>query len=99
MGSVGSIRPETQAYALTPGVQVRREDFGLLFYDSRGPRLTFVHSGPWLVPEFFNTPTTLEQWLVQGFPSLGQLELDHIRQTLCQALERLLEKGLLQEVL
>jgi putative mycofactocin binding protein MftB len=28
-----------------PWVRVRREDFGLLFYDTRSTRLTFVRSG------------------------------------------------------
>lgn len=34
-------------------VRVRREDFGLLFYDTRSTRLTFVRSGDSLVPPPF----------------------------------------------
>jgi len=40
-------------YFLQEGVQVRREKFGLLFYDYRGPRLYFVPSGDLLDDDFF----------------------------------------------
>ncbi len=36
---------ENKCYALPPGVRVRREGFGLLFYNSRNAKLTFVRSG------------------------------------------------------
>jgi putative mycofactocin binding protein MftB len=32
-------------YTLAPGIRVRRETFGLLFYDSRTTHMTFVRSG------------------------------------------------------
>jgi putative mycofactocin binding protein MftB len=37
-------------------VRVRSEDFGLLFYDTRSTRLTFVRSGESLVPPPFTGP-------------------------------------------
>lgn len=40
-------------YRLTDGVQVRREKFGLLFYNYRGPRLYFVPTVDLLDPDFF----------------------------------------------
>jgi putative mycofactocin binding protein MftB len=44
-------------YCLAPGVRVRKERFGLLFYDSRSTKLTFVKSGNLfdLGPESHNT--------------------------------------------
>ena len=39
---------------LHPACRVRQEGFGLLFYDSRGPRLLFVETGDLLAPEFFS---------------------------------------------
>ena len=36
---------EKTHYALPPGVRVRKERFGLLFYNSRDAKLTFVRSG------------------------------------------------------
>ncbi len=38
---------------LHPACRVRQERFGLLFYDSRGPRLLFVETGSLIDPEFF----------------------------------------------
>lgn len=38
---------------LHPACRVRQEGFGLLFYDSRGPRLLFVETGALLEPAFF----------------------------------------------
>lgn len=35
----------TIEYVVPPWVRVRPEDFGLLFYDTRSTRLTFVKSG------------------------------------------------------
>ncbi len=37
-------------YALHPMCQVRKEAFGLLFYDLRGPRLLFAETGELLEP-------------------------------------------------
>ncbi len=52
-------------WKLAPGSQVRKEDFGLLFYQMRGPRLYFVSSGGLLEDRFFQGELTLEQWLVR----------------------------------
>lgn len=38
---------------LHPACRVRQEKFGLLFYDSRGPRLLFAETGGFLSPDFF----------------------------------------------
>ena len=38
-------------YVLHPDCRVRREDFGLLFYDLKGPKLLFVASGDLLGPD------------------------------------------------
>ncbi len=42
-------------YVLHPDCRVRREEFGLLFYDLRGPKLLFVETGDLLEPELFET--------------------------------------------
>jgi putative mycofactocin binding protein MftB len=42
-----------RAYLVPDWVRVRQEDFGLLFYDTRSTRLTFVRSGDSLVPPPF----------------------------------------------
>ena len=48
------------AYLVPDWVRVRREDFGLLFYDTRSTRLTFVRSGDRLVaPPFTGSPRFL----------------------------------------
>jgi putative mycofactocin binding protein MftB len=39
--------------ALHPDCRVRREEFGLLFYDLRGPKLLFVESRDLLEPDDF----------------------------------------------
>jgi putative mycofactocin binding protein MftB len=44
-GTGGDILTEDACYHLSPGVRVRREAFGLLFYNSRDTKLTFVKSG------------------------------------------------------
>jgi len=38
-------------YVLDPACSVRKEKFGLLFYDLRGPRLLFAETGDLLQPD------------------------------------------------
>jgi putative mycofactocin binding protein MftB len=46
----------TPEYLVPDWVRVRRESFGLLFYDTRSTRLTFVRSGDSLIPPPFSGP-------------------------------------------
>jgi len=46
----------TTQYLVPDWVRVRRETFGLLFYDTRSTRLTFVRSGDDLDPPPFTGP-------------------------------------------
>jgi putative mycofactocin binding protein MftB len=41
----GTDRGHDSCYALTPPVRVRKESFGLLFYNTEDSNLTFVKSG------------------------------------------------------
>ena len=45
---------ESKTYVLADGVQVRRETFGLLFYNYRGPRLFFLPSQDLFDRDFFD---------------------------------------------
>ena len=38
-------RPDLTSYTVSPSVRVRKEAFGLLFYNMKDSRLTFVKSG------------------------------------------------------
>lgn len=53
--------PEDMFCRLSPGVQVRKEKFGLLFYDYRGPRLYFLPTGDLISDTFFSTDQTVSQ--------------------------------------
>jgi putative mycofactocin binding protein MftB len=46
----------TGTYLVPDWVRVRRESFGLLFYDTRSTRLTYVRSGESLEPPPFTGP-------------------------------------------
>lgn len=81
-------------YRLTKGVQVRKEVFGLLFYDYRGPRLYFVPTKDLMTDTFF-----------EGKQPVAKL-LDHLcgkmpwtRERICghvvNVLEKLERKGLI----
>ena len=77
----------TPRYAVPGTVRVRREDFGLLFYDTRTTKLTFVRSGERLA-------------VAPGSPA-GERELllcDQGRRdaSLTRLLQTLLEKGLVR---
>ncbi|HEY7746027.1 MAG TPA: mycofactocin biosynthesis chaperone MftB [Desulfuromonadales bacterium] len=74
---------------LHPACRVRQEGFGLLFYDSRGPRLLFAETGSLLPTEFFATVRSLDD-LPAGLSEQEQ-------RILKKFLSQLLEKGFLRE--
>lgn len=82
-------------YKLTSGTQVRKEDFGLLFYTMAGPRLYFLSSGESLGSDFFNGEFTLEKWMRQntGGGSISKALVLSLKNNL----NRLKEKGVILE--
>ena len=80
---------------LAGGTQVRKEDFGLLFYTMQGPRLYFLSSGQFLDATFFKGEYSLEQWL-QIQNEAGSFSQDHVRE-MKKNLDRLKEKGVVLE--
>lgn len=82
-------------YFLSPGTQVREEDFGLLFYTVAGPRLYFLSSGKILSSQFFESECTLNQWIKQK--SGQELVPDEEIALIKKALGQLREKGVIIE--
>jgi putative mycofactocin binding protein MftB len=82
-------------FKLAEGTQVRNEDFGLLFYTRRGPRLYFLPSGKMLTPGFFTGGATLTQWVENGGDSICG-DISWIR-SLKNALCDLRDKGVIIE--
>ena len=74
---------------LHPACRVRREGFGLLFYDSRGPRLLFAATGSLLHPDYFGSVRSRDE-LPEG---LSDREQTVVRKFMSQ----LIEKGFLRE--
>lgn len=48
------------ACRLADSVQVRKENWGLLFYSQRRHKVSFVRSGDWLYPQHFDGTWTLD---------------------------------------
>jgi putative mycofactocin binding protein MftB len=74
---------------LHPACRVRQEGFGLLFYDSRGPRLLFAETGNLLPAGFFST--------VRGRDDVPEGLTTGQKQALRKLLTQLLDKGFLRE--
>ena len=74
---------------LHPSCRVRQEGFGLLFYDSRGPRLLFAETGNLLPADYFDT--VLEKGKLPAGLS------DRQQGVLEKFLSQLLERGFLRE--
>jgi hypothetical protein len=92
-----SDRSPFHSYRLAHGVSVRREKFGLLFYNSKGPKLTFVRSGTWILPNFFLGELDLKKWIQTQFPALHEEEIIRIEERLLRVLSKLAEKELIVE--
>jgi putative mycofactocin binding protein MftB len=76
----------TTEYLVPAWVRVRREDFGLLFYDTRSTRLTYVRSGESLTP-----PPFVSAWRTLAIEA-GEKQLSV---ALLKLLDDLVAKGLL----
>lgn len=76
-------------YLLHPACRVRKEKFGLLFYDLRGPRILFVETADLLGPEFFQ-PGGPAGDALRGKPPTELVRLEH-------CLRILAEKGFICE--
>ena len=74
---------------LSRACRVRQEGFGLLFYDSRGPRLLFAETGNLLPADYFDT--------VRGVDELPAGLSEGQRKALQKFVSQLLEKGFLRE--
>jgi putative mycofactocin binding protein MftB len=74
---------------LHPACRVRREGFGLLFYDSRGPRLLFAETGSLLPAEFFRE--------LRGINELPEGLTENQKTAMQKFIGQLLDKGFLRE--
>jgi putative mycofactocin binding protein MftB len=82
-----------KVYRLQEGVQVRREVFGLLFYDYRGPRLYFVPSGD-LIDDAFFTGRQSEEELIEALAVQFCWSKPAVQDRVQQILQLLEGKGL-----
>ena len=74
---------------LHPACRVRQEGFGLLFYDSRGPRLLFAETGDLLAPDHFDAVRSKDDFTA----GLTQRQ----KYGLLKFIDQLLERGFLRE--
>lgn len=80
-------------YCLEEGVQVRQEQFGLLFYNYRGPRLYFVPSKDFIDPQFFDGHIKADE-LIEKIYNAHPWPLDWVQRWVAQILTMLENKGL-----
>jgi putative mycofactocin binding protein MftB len=83
-----------RVYCLNQGVQVRRERFGLLFYDYRGPRLYFLPTKSLVEDHFFNGAQPMAE-LVNDIHARHQWSHSWIEDRLGQIMNQLEAKGLI----
>jgi putative mycofactocin binding protein MftB len=85
-----------KCYHLRDGVQVRKEKFGLLFYDYRGPRLYFVPTKDFIGNDFFNGTQTAES-LIESIRTCHDQSQRASQEWVVQVLSVLHQKGLIHE--
>jgi hypothetical protein len=81
-------------YSLKEGVQVRKEKFGLLFYNYRGPRLYFVPSKNLIDPDFFGGRLKTDE-LIKNICDAHPWPLAWVEKWVAQTLTMLENKGLI----
>lgn len=85
---------EQSVYKLSDGVQARREKFGLLIYNYRGPRLYFLPSKSLIDAGFFEGKQTVGQ-LVDTILEKHKLPRRKVLDHIAQILQMLQAKGLI----
>jgi putative mycofactocin binding protein MftB len=84
----------SRVYRLNKGVQVRREKFGLLFYNYRGPRLYFLPSQDLVEDDFFDGTRSLAE-LAGAIQSRHLWPRPWVEERLGQIMNQLEAKGLI----
>jgi putative mycofactocin binding protein MftB len=84
----------SRVYVLNSGVQVRREKFGLLFYNYHGLRLYFVPIGDLIDSDFFDGTQTVGS-LVDSLHIRKNGTKQWIQARIEQILQQITEKGLI----
>jgi putative mycofactocin binding protein MftB len=85
--------PGHQTFRLVAGVAVRKEKFGLLFYNYRGPRIYFVPSKD-LIDDGFFTGTQTVDAMVDALQKALRLPRQRIFDHIESILKQLEAKGL-----
>jgi putative mycofactocin binding protein MftB len=81
---------------LAPGVQVRRESWGLLFYHPARHKLCFVRSGDWLSPAHFSGSWTMEH-ITEDIAQRTGASLDNINRLLPKLTQRLAKSRMIAD--
>lgn len=81
-------------YYLEEGIQVRKERFGLLFYNYQGPRLYFVPSKDLIDVDFFNGQKRVSELIASICARKGWSKVD-VDARITQILAKLEGKGLI----
>ena len=86
--------PSHTGYRTADGVQVRQENFGLLFYNYRGPRLYFVPSKDLIDADFFNGRQSVSGLIASICARKGWASAA-VGERITQILAKLEERGLI----
>ena len=84
-------------FILEGGVQMRRERFGLLFYNYRGPRLYFLPTKELMGEHFFYGKQTVGELIESIYAKHGQWPRKMVHEWVNQILKTLKRKGLIRE--
>jgi putative mycofactocin binding protein MftB len=90
----GMRETELKTFRLADGVQVRRERFGLLFYNYRGPRIYFIPSKSFIDADFFDGRQTMGR-LVDAIQEEHGFPRQKIRNYVRNILRELEDRGLI----
>jgi putative mycofactocin binding protein MftB len=83
-------------YRLTDRVQVRKEGWGLLFYQQTRHKMFFVRSGDWLYPQHFDGTWT-EQGIIEDIVERTGTPAEIIERSLPKLTKRLTSSRLITD--
>lgn len=85
-------------YHLAKGIQVRKENWGLLFYSQFNHKICFIKSRDLLRPEYFNGSWAYER-LIRDITERSNASVESIERSIRKIIEHLITKEMIVDEL
>ena len=88
----------TTGYRLASGTQVRKEDWGLLFYSQTHHKVSFIRSSDWLFPSYFDG-TWNSEGMLADIAQRKEASAEAVAPSVAKLIGHLVERGMIVDAI